>query len=527
MKSTSPYLTKFRYLFLPFLLIATLFVLIYSFLHRLLVIRMELEVKEELIEFWLPMLLVWIPIFVWLRPRIKRIQFKNENGAFGYQMFAGLIIAVVTMFAQGYVSKMSAEHKVFDRVVSIPENDKSRYYTINQYVVDKSVPAVFSKAEVSGKYNDDLVFTIYLAMPIQSALPDSGSKDAKYWLAKWYTKKIDNNLSDTEKDDAYKSFAQDIQAQFDTTSFGDYSYLERLGNNAHRDALREALKVAGVKDGDLKILLTGSDTPLQPRNGKTLSIFLISLGIGSLIWLVMILIPTLNLEHSSEGHAQGSNTETLKEGLSFILPREGFFITPWLMIVNIIVFLIMVVMGMGFISFSGEDLVALGGNYGPLTKDGQWWRLLTNIFLHGGIMHIAANMYGLAFVGLFLEPILGRWRYLLVYLITGILASLVSLWWNDAVVSIGASGAIFGLYGFFLAAIVWKVFPSEFGKAFLSSTLVFVGYNLLMGLRGGIDNAAHIGGLISGFVIGTLMARGLKTKMPTVESGHTDDEHIS
>lgn len=169
-------------------------------------------------------------------------------------------------------------------------------------------------------------------------------------------------------------------------------------------------------------------------------------------------------------------------------------------------------MGYGFISFKGQDLLQWGANFGPITKSGQWWRLITCIFLHGGILHLFTNMYGLLFVGFFLEPLLGRKYFLIIYLLNGILASLVSLFWHDATVSIGASGAIFGMYGFFISFMIFKIFTSEFSKAFLLSTLVFVGINLLMGLTGGIDNAAHIGGLLSGFIIGTLMAIFMKRK---------------
>ena len=83
----------------------------------------------------------------------------------------------------------------------------------------------------------------------------------------------------------------------------------------------------------------------------------------------------------------------------------------------------------------------------------------------------------------------------------------------EATVSVGASGAIFGLYGLFLALLLLKLFPPDFGKAFLTSTLIFVGYNLFVGLAGsGIDNAAHIGGLVSGFLIGLALAPSLKRK---------------
>jgi membrane associated rhomboid family serine protease len=127
-------------------------------------------------------------------------------------------------------------------------------------------------------------------------------------------------------------------------------------------------------------------------------------------------------------------------------------------------------------------------------------------------MHIMANMYGLLFVGIFLEPLLGKSKYLVSYLLTGILASCASLWWHDATVSVGASGAIFGLYGLFLALLLVKVYPPDFEKSFLFSTLIFIGFNLLIGLTGGIDNAAHIGGLISGFIIGLVLYPSLKNK---------------
>ena len=107
---------------------------------------------------------------------------------------------------------------------------------------------------------------------------------------------------------------------------------------------------------------------------------------------------------------------------------------------------------------------------------------------------------------------MGRVRFALIYLVTGIVASGASIWWHPATVSIGASGAIFGLDGLLLALLLLKAFSKELGKPLLISTAVFVGYNLLMGLTGGVDNAAHIGGLISGFLIGCLLAPGLRRR---------------
>jgi rhomboid protease GluP len=134
-------------------------------------------------------------------------------------------------------------------------------------------------------------------------------------------------------------------------------------------------------------------------------------------------------------------------------------------------------------------------------------------FLHGGLFHLLLNMYALLHVGGLLESKFGKNRYLFTYIATGLFASIASISFNDNIVSIGASGAIFGMYGLFLSLLILKVLdiPKESRNNLISSILFFVGYNLFYGFtREGIDNAAHIGGLISGFVIGFLYLPSFK-----------------
>ena len=117
-------------------------------------------------------------------------------------------------------------------------------------------------------------------------------------------------------------------------------------------------------------------------------------------------------------------------------------------------------------------------------------------------MHLLLNMYGLFFVAIFLEPQLGKIRYASAYLICGIVASLASIWWYPATISIGASGAIFGLYGVFVALLTTNKANVSNKKGLLLFSLFFIIINLAMGLAGGIDNAAHIGGLLCGILLG-------------------------
>lgn len=193
-------------------------------------------------------------------------------------------------------------------------------------------------------------------------------------------------------------------------------------------------------------------------------------------------------------------------------PTEGYFISPILITINILIFIAMLISGVHILLPENQDLLDWGANFRPLTLEGQWWRLFTSCFLHIGILHLLLNMYALLYIGLLLEPHLGKTRFIAAYLISGIAASIVSLWWHDLTISAGASGAIFGMYGVFLALLTTNLIDDSVKKAFLTSIAVFVAFNIINGLKpdSGIDNAAHIGGLLSGVIIGYAFVPSLK-----------------
>jgi rhomboid protease GluP len=159
--------------------------------------------------------------------------------------------------------------------------------------------------------------------------------------------------------------------------------------------------------------------------------------------------------------------------------------------------------------FPMPESVQWGANVGALTFSGEWWRLLTNVFVHGGLLHIGFNMWCLWNLGALCESLYGRWSYATIYLICGVGASLASAAWNPYRASVGASGAIFGLAGALIAA--FKLGEFSVPRSALSGTLrslgAFVFYNLIFGFAlPGIDNTAHIGGLITGLIVGALIA---------------------
>src|SRR5258708_11458120 len=178
--------------------------------------------------------------------------------------------------------------------------------------------------------------------------------------------------------------------------------------------------------------------------------------------------------------------------------------------INAAVFVGMVLSSSAVMDFPGGTLVHWGANVGAITFSGEWWRLLTNVFLHGGLMHIAFNMWALWNLGELCEALYGRWTFTAIYLICGLGASITSAAWHPYVPSVGASGAIFGLAGALIAA--FKLGEFSVPRSALSGTLrslgAFVVYNLIFGFLPGIDMAAHVGGLVTGLIVGALIAVG-------------------
>ena len=182
--------------------------------------------------------------------------------------------------------------------------------------------------------------------------------------------------------------------------------------------------------------------------------------------------------------------------------------TTVLTAINVAVFVWMVASGGSIMEFSGPDLIHAGGNFGPLTLSGQYWRLITTGFVHGNLMHIAFNMWCLWSLGQLSEKLFGSWITTGVYLLTGVGGALLSIFMHPERLEIGASGAIFGIAGAVLSGVKFgNVSLSSRQKRSITSSLIFfAGFNLVIGLAPGIDNWCHIGGFVTGLIFGVPLA---------------------
>lgn len=185
-------------------------------------------------------------------------------------------------------------------------------------------------------------------------------------------------------------------------------------------------------------------------------------------------------------------------------------ITAALFLLNVLAFVVTFAAGAEWFIPAGRVQIAWGSNFGPYTTDGEWWRLGTALFLNFGILQLLINMLGLGAFGPLAERLFGKLTFLFIYLSAGLFGGLLSLCARPDGNSAGASGAIMGVIGALLAAALRgrRSYPISVLRTIRKPAIIFTIVVFVFGLfHKGIDNAANVGGLVAGFVLGLLLFR--------------------
>ncbi|MGN8067473.1 rhomboid family intramembrane serine protease [Mucilaginibacter sp. 22184] len=504
------FLTKLKLIYLPYLIVSLLVISTYSFLNWLLIIRLDLILlNQEVVNLWIPIGIGTLAVAIWLRPRIKLLLLKDkrDNLPFLYNFAAAIAIIAPTIIAQEYLITATGKLTSLQTIEQIDLHHLTKYYNLTKHFIDKQHAAAYVRSEVTGRNSEHLEFFIDVVCPIRN---DSINKTDQpvAWLGTEYRKGVSNNISRDEKESAYKEFTKATEDEFKNQDLNYFTYLDRIGYTSKQRGFIAAIKTSKIYkgNGDHLIIMEAQTIPFEDRNGDKLQWIFYSFGIGASIWLIMIAIPKLNMATLKKYTPRSWQTDVT----AFFKPFTGIRwrnlgVISILIGINVLIFIIMVFAGLGVISFDTADLYKWGANYGPAIKSGEWWRLITCMFLHAGLMHLLMNMFGLILVAAFLKSLLGNLKMGIAYFICGLLASLTSIWWQPSIIGIGASGAIFGLYGVAIALLTTNKTGKGNKKGVLLSFLFFIGVNLLFGLVGNTDNAAHIGGLVSGLIMGYIL----------------------
>jgi rhomboid protease GluP len=202
-------------------------------------------------------------------------------------------------------------------------------------------------------------------------------------------------------------------------------------------------------------------------------------------------------------------TREYQDGLKALSPKTP---ATWTLVaINLLAWLACLLLGASVFDAPGEKLLSWGGNAASEVQKGEWWRMLTAMFLHSSLKHLILNLLVLYFIGTLVERIYGLRQYLIIYLGSGLLGSAVSLHFTaQHAVTVGASGAVFGIAGALLVAFLrsrGKV-PPQSRRTMLLGTLFVIGFSLVDGMQDrAVDSAAHLGGLVGGIIAGAILPR--------------------
>jgi rhomboid protease GluP len=516
------YLIKIRHIVPTFILMAVVVVPLYMAIRWLLDLHSDLIALDvDLWDYWIPFALPWLPVLLFLRKKLRILKFKGDadRKQFIFQGICTLTLSGSLIASQIYLENVAGGMREVETVKDLSSSDHVRSYRIAHFSVAEWSGGSAGTASTSGKYNEHLNYGVYFVVPIVSSESDTLPSHPLVWYGVKFSQQLNNHLSDSEKETAWKGLRESSLRSMEHYDFQALDHFQRVPSSQDRKAFIDAIASRTGPVSGNEVVLIPKKEPYGAGSGEQLAWVFGILGIGVGV-LLLALASTGFDEKEFNAQRQGvqvtSENRSIREWLSWFVPEQGRYITTILVDLNIIVFLIMVLSGASLVSPSTTDLIAWGANTTELTPNGEWWRLFTCLFVHGGFMHLFMNIFGLVISGILIETMLGSKRYALLYLLSGMFASLTSLWWHDQIVSVGASGAIFGLFGALLGILMfYRGADFKVRRGLLTFAGLFIGLNLVFGLSGGIDNAAHIGGLLCGVILGPLIYYTRKER-PTV-----------
>lgn len=507
------YLVKFKYIFPVYVLINLGTVIGLFILRYLFTIKFQiLAIDEKIWELWIPMILPGILLLIFMQPRLKVLTFKNNDDKSFFFVFVGWVfIMATTMNSQQYLINSTGSLVVINDYQDI-KSDTIRYISFQKpFVLDDNQLGFSADLRVSGKHNNEFNYDFFFVMPFIQSNVSKEDEVSTVWYCKSFHKQISNRESEDFKRDVFNKFYMECVNSLNATNFNTIEYFERLGTSGtYKNGLKAVNSIfpgtINKDKKDLPILLSPVSSKFDERAGNLLPWFFVLIGSGLLAMALLLMWPTYNKKkHDTILKGNRKNNNNLYGFIQILIPKRNYFIVSILLDSMIVLyFLQLIQLNSGFMSHS-ELLLQWGAVRKDEVFDGAYWRLFTCMFSHGGFLHLLYNGIALVFVGIHVEPLLGRVKFSIYFILSGIAASLASIIWYDNVISVGASGAIFGLFGLAIFVDYFKTKSFGSNKYLITLFAIFAGINFIYGLMvPNTDNAGHFGGFIAGIVLAYL-----------------------
>ena len=522
---------KLKHIFLPLLIYSIITILLYVGLRWLLDIRLAmLPIQQEVWDKIIPMLLTLGILFIGMRPRLQLINFKmlDEGGKWIFYLSLFLALIGPITLSQSYLTKVAYPLIHVAQVDDIHNHPKQKFFQIEQFNPQDSPVALHVTSKLTGKYNDNLRIYLYLATPL--SLSDN------IWLGKRHPLDIDNTLDAEQKEQQVKQFIDDTVLHYKPTEMTPPTYFEKLDASADKEGYLHAVWDQS-KQGPPSAATTyqtatdsGSYNDSNNNNADNSSQSLIILEarfddlslaakddlqriiryfiIGMTVYWLLIVIATFDKAALDKFQSKAAIDDSVTDLLALLDLKGKMPATALLLIATIIVFMVAVLMGMDLMHPTADQLFKVGGLNRQALVDGQYWRLLSSVMIHGGLVHLVMNLFWLTLVGFILEPVMKGWRFLITFALCGLAASMANSVFYDVAISVGASGAIFGLFAVALVLLLGKIYVDEdrlYYGFIISGFLGVSAMTWLLGLTNNIGHVAHITGFLVGLLLGLIL----------------------
>jgi rhomboid protease GluP len=494
---------KLQHILLPYIIITLGVTFAYLLFYWIVVIKAAANIKANLTDFIIPAVIAAIAHIVWLRPGVKKLVFKNENlYTFYYMIAIGANLWMMIVCANLLTLKTNDIVHLKD-ITEIESKPKSTFYTIKDFDMPDQYSSSTYTVSRSGKNNKYVDLNLYFTVPIVRKNEKlTVINNHKYWLCEEYHIQKSAHASDAELEKVFNDFAKASELEFHEKKFlAGLNHFEKLKYSDEKIQGIEAIKksMLGEIPEDI-IILTADTSKLTDEADSFTKYIFISFFTGVGIMFLLLIYPKFRAVDSKRRKGK-KKEDDLVEILRFLIPRGDHYITSILININALVFVILLFFDVDFMSPTAPQLIAFGGADNILIVNGEPWRLVTSMFLHAGFGHLIYNMIALALVGHLTEPMLGRKRYLFLYIGSGLISGIIVLLLGKTGVSVGASGAIFGLFAAgFTYAVINKI------KFLMTLIGIYAGSSLLLGfIIPGTDNIGHLGGVAGGVIIYLIM----------------------
>ena len=460
----------------------------------------SIELSLFVYEYGLPLATSGIGVFALLDKRTRFI--AEERIREGMLMLAWAVLAIPTCASVVTLSRLIDPLQSVSIVAEIDPVSPERYYDIERVVPDFDVGGVADTIKPYGNNESELRVTYYIVIPL---VVDGSVYPAThpYWHGFEFSRVVSRSLSDAAIDAKFQRFYKRSVQDVLEYDFASADYLEVVQPSEALHRYRDATAFAGLPPEAPAVVLVARQGEFGDRADTPKLFLLWSVIVGWPLYFVVLAFPGVDPEalRQLEQGDPDPDAEPWTESflaMLFVPTNENWF-TPIVSLVIVGVYVAMLYAGVDWMSPTVEDVLAWGGNSRAYTiGQGEYWRLLTNVFVHYGIQHVIFNVMGILLIAFFASTVYHQGFQFTVFLLSGLCGSLASVLVQDSVVSAGASGAFFGLFGALAALSLKRIVPWwEFTPLY-----VFAGCMLLLGLFPGIDNLAHVGGLLCGLVMG-------------------------